>query len=258
VAFFGIDGSLKRLERLAAAILDATEASLTRRVQAYAKKNRDEELERHVWQVILARFPNLVPERDRKEMLLNSPEASEASEEIESSTRFGVLLESTLFSGLFRALFKSSIFRHYRIIYERERRLKDLNQPPSMKSPGLAGKSTGQSDLESHQPPTKPEEVQAMGFTTPLTNPTLENADGTQSERPSTLPNTIDIPRFTKSMEATDTTDTSIDGGYTVSESGNAMYPKAPRLPMEALEGICPLCGECCSADTFKEKVKWR
>jgi hypothetical protein len=252
VAFFGIDGSLKRLERLAAAILDAIEPSLTRRVHAYARKNRDEEFERHVWQVILTRFPNVVPEKDRKEMLRYSSEGSETSEEIES-TPFRELLESTLFSGLFRALFKSSIFRHYRIIYERERRLKDLNQPPSMKSTESSKKSTGKSDLEPYQPPTTPEEAHDTGFTTPFTK-----ADGTQSERPSTRPNTIDIPLFQKSMEAPDKTDTSADDGYTASESGNAMYPRPPRLPVEALDGICPLCGESCSADTFNEKGKWR
>ncbi|KIX05938.1 uncharacterized protein Z518_03912 [Rhinocladiella mackenziei CBS 650.93] len=246
--FFGIDGALKRLERLAAAILDATEASLHRRVHVYAEKNRDEGFERLVWQVILVRFPCVVPASDFRETLLSTSEVTESLEEAESLEDFRALLRSSSFSGLFRALFKSIVFRHYRMIYERERRLKDLNQTLPMNEPPrmaerVANPEHYQESGGAIQPP-------AVGLTPSL-------SELTRSE--TTLPNTIDGLRFKAKMENAeehDTANTSGDFAYQVSESGDAMYPRPPRLPKDATEGICLLCGQRCPADTF-EGEKW-
>ncbi len=85
VALFGIDGSLKRLQRISDVILQATQDSLTRRISAYAEKYRDKDFEHHVDRTIQWRFPHIP-------------------------------------KSLHRVLVETALHRHYRILYDRDHR----------------------------------------------------------------------------------------------------------------------------------------
>ena len=85
VGLFGIDGSLKRLQRISDVILQATQDSLARRISAYAEKYRDEGFEHHVERTIQWRFPHIP-------------------------------------KSLHQVLVKTALHRHYRILYERDHR----------------------------------------------------------------------------------------------------------------------------------------
>lgn len=239
---FGIDGSLKRLERLASAILYATEASLHRRVYKYAQKNADPEFERQVWLVLNSRFPQVVSSFDIARMQqLSSDLATESSSET-------TYINSDIFSGLFRALFKTIIFRHYRMIYERERRQKDLNPPPLPEQ-----EESPEVPIDQELPaPEKP----SMGEPkAPVVKPALKNIQDNKSE--STSPNTIDGARLKANIENPEGQESqSGDETYSASESGQVIYPRPPQFPEGAEKGICTLCGQELPIDTFKD-AEW-
>ncbi|KAF8861598.1 putative subtilisin, partial [Acephala macrosclerotiorum] len=113
IPLFGVEGSLKRLETIAAAILQATQASLTRRVIAYAKKQQDyKDIVRRFSTIILARYRGLGPTDMPMFIRLEDLPSCE-----------DIMRPKPL--GLFFALVKCSVVRHYRIIYERNETDKD-------------------------------------------------------------------------------------------------------------------------------------
>ncbi|KAK5654615.1 hypothetical protein OQA88_7245 [Cercophora sp. LCS_1] len=243
--FFGIDGCLKRLEKLAAAILDATEESLHRRVRKFAEKNKDEVFERLAWLTILTRFGSVVSESDRQFMWLQLRGETDLIDEDDVLLRFSVLKHSSVFSGIFRALFETTIFRQYRMAYEREGRLKDSKTAQPVQ-PSPIGETTGPGPQLA-----VPENAQSRkeSIVAPLTTNQAPFPSHDDSQSQPTVPNTIDGLRFKPTMEAVDAAG---NESYAISESGDAIYPRPPRLPEGANEGICHLCGQYCTADTFQ------
>ena len=257
VSNFGIDGSLDRLERLAAAVLDASEASLNHRVTAYAARKRDLELERLVWLIILTRFPNVVPSSGRQELQLfvSSSGAGDDADSTDEAQllneRFQTLLQSDSFTGLFRALFKTTLFRHYRMLYERERRWKDRK-----KSEAVLERTAPSETHEAEE--MFPEATQLVRVLPERPVSGLTTAQPAPSVTVTTLPHTIDEVRFKSQMENAEPPETP-DADWdkdNVSESGPGDYPRPPRLPENAESAICPLCGELCPADVF-EGTRW-
>lgn len=142
------------------------------------------------------------------------------------------------------------------MLYEKQSRIKDLAQVTPTESPELSDKTA---DTEPSQKPTDLVQPRPARSTTSVTEHPITEAGGTPSEH-ETLPYTIDNVRFTEKMKAleyVDTSDMTSDRPLSVSETGAAMYPKAPRLPNDATNGICPLCGELCPADIFLGH-KWK
>lgn len=242
---------------MSTAILDATEASLHRRVRAYQEKYKDKELERNVCLYLLGRFPNIVPECLNKKMRLASRKDARSdedeltqysSDDDESAQDFHTLLQSSEVPGIFRALYKSILSRHYRIIYERERRLKDRNHHARVEdSPRLSESfGFGSRSIQEHREPTLP----------PL--PDRDSAIPNHTPSEPTIPPTIDESSFDARMQNTEnhqSVGTWHDGADTVSESGHASFPKPPHFG-DVTEGQCTICGQRLSIDTF-EGARW-
>lgn len=99
IALFGIDGSLKRLEKMVFMIHTNGVGSLARRVFAYAGEKRDRQFEKHVAHVLQSGFQPVIP------------------------------------SGLGKLLFASLLHRHYRILHERKRdRTNESREKKSLES----------------------------------------------------------------------------------------------------------------------------
>jgi len=256
LSLFGIDGCLKRLERIATAILDATQASLHRRVRAFAEKNRDTPFEKVVWLTIVTRFPSVASDSDRQTMwaYLSQGTGPPGDTEAKSEQELEILKKSEMFSGLFRALFETTTFRHYRMLYERQRRLKDLEGPaPDQSIP-----------TEEINKPKETEAKEAGGIRAVPSHINLTSRAAVRqaspqqpvnSETEPTLPYTVDLPRFKARMDTagnSNSAETSDKKPYTASESGDVMYPRPPRLPKGATEGICHLCLQLCPADVLQ------
>jgi len=251
---FGIDGALKRLEKLADAILYATEESLHRRVRVFAAKNRDILFERVVCLTLMTRFPGILSKSDCELILGQLSHDGEAADGGEYATRLQDLTKSGTLPGLFQALFETTTFRHYRMVYERQRRLKDLNQntqdATAEEPPDLQNKTSS-----SESPRDSKHRSPASAVAPVLTSKSLRSISDDSQSQP-TLPNTIDGVKFRAKMEEDDSAPVNVlisnSGADAVSESGHAMYPRAPRLPKDASEGTCYLCGRSCSVNAFE------
>jgi hypothetical protein len=147
VALFGIEGSLKRLERIATVILQATQGSLARRVSVYAEKCRAKEIEEGVEECI----------------------------EDHVAAVIGFRFQGAITSSLSQLLVDACLYRHYRILYERSHRDQELPRlqlpaplirPPSQ-SEGQPTRAEAQSEF--HHPQQPEHESQSEHQTLPLT-----------------------------------------------------------------------------------------
>lgn len=139
VSVAGVEGSLKRLDRIAVIILHATESSLARRIQAFAERSRDRLYEEQVDMVLTYRFQNALP------------------------------------PGLSKILRDSILHRYYRIQYERSHHVPEAS---TLEKPVSISKQLLETPAEpsSHSKPTvaeEPENLPAKALsetkTTPLT-----------------------------------------------------------------------------------------
>lgn len=249
VPFFGIDGSLERLEKLATAILEVTEASVHRRVYAYQAKNQDKRLERDVYLYLLGEFPNLVPNHAHRKSMLFALGKAKSSDEDRSPQDFQAIFRSSWIPGLFRALSNSVLFRHYRIMYEQERRLKGPNHHISTKgSPRLAERTLDPGLRREHT-------RQAQPSLSPRA-PTIQNYTPSKSTKALTIDESNFDGRI-KTAKYHHLAGTPSDGAYSVLESGHDIYPNPPQLPEGATEGVCTLCRQSLPASNF-EGNQWR
>ncbi|KGO36167.1 hypothetical protein PEX1_083240 [Penicillium expansum] len=244
VPFFGIDGSLERLEKLATAILEVTEASVHRRVYAYQAKNQDKRLERDVYLYLLGEFPNLVPNHAHRKSMLFALGKAKSSDEDRSPQDFQAIFRSSWIPGLFRALSNSVLFRHYRIMYEQERRLKGPNHHISTKgSPRLAERTLDPGLRREHT-------RQAQPSLSPRA-PTIQNYTPSKSTKALTIDESNFDGRI-KTAKYHHLAGTPSDGAYSVLESGHDIYPNPPQLPEGATEGVCTLCRQSLPASNFE------
>jgi hypothetical protein len=209
VPLSGIEGSLKRLDRVAIIILQATASSLARRVLAYADQVRDEGYEGKVDLVLRHRFRNALPEELR------------------------------------RLIFTSMLHRYYRILYERKhwtqeqpRREVIASEPREpVSEPVLVSQQAGTLDEHVNHQPQRHE---------------------IRSEAP-TQPLTVDAYIIKEKLKEGLSASPSYKSVNTapVSETGDALYPKAPEIKEGESEATCPICLKDYESDTFKG-VNWR
>ncbi|KAI8663493.1 hypothetical protein NCS57_00950500 [Fusarium keratoplasticum] len=243
VPLFGIDGSLKRLEKVAAVILQATQGSLIKRTIVFAEKHDDfQKLSRTFSMVILSRYRGLGP-KDRPE---NMP--LEISEDL-IPTKDKLLAPRP--DGLFLALVKTSIVRHFRILYERDRRDRENRglAAPAMETPTPQVSNPAEGDTIPRQFNLSQSNKLASGEA----NQTAERGDEAQSEKQPTVLS-IDVDGFNTGIARTDSGSTSAHGksASPVSETGVASYPRAPKIPDGQKEGTCPICKQVLPAEELK------
>lgn len=114
VPLSGVEGSLRRLDRIGVMILQATESSLARKILAYAEQDRDEQYEGHVDRVLHYCFQDALP-------------------------------------AALRELIRNSILhRYYRIRYERDRRVQEA---PRWEQPRQSPKLTQKRPAEPSRRP---------------------------------------------------------------------------------------------------------
>ncbi|RDW85690.1 hypothetical protein BP5796_04015 [Coleophoma crateriformis] len=238
IPFFGIDGSLRRLERIATAIAHATHASLTRRVLLYAKKQDDyEEVSRIFSLSIIFRYRGL--------RLEDMPMLDVPVEHIPSPDK--IMAPQPL--GLFLSLVKTSVIRHYRICYQRNIVQEDSKKPTPQV---VSAKSIKPAAVDLNRAEQRLERADDLLHTR---YPEL-NTEITQSEAMSN-PLTLETAEFKKKLGE----DASGSGRRAerqlVSEAGVALVPSAPRMSDGQKSGTCPICRESLPANIFESRLSW-
>jgi hypothetical protein len=244
---FGIDGSLKRLEKVAAVILQAMQGSLIKRTIVFAEKHDDfQNLCRTFSMVILSRYRGLGPKDGPEGMTL------EISEDV-IPTKEKIMAPRS--EGLFLALVKTSIVRHFRILYERNRRDREKRglaspgmetQTPQFSKPAKGDSISRQFNLSQSNKMVSGEAIEAT-----------ERDDKARSEKPPTELS-IDVDGFNKGIARTDSGSTGAreKSGSPISEAGVASYPREPKIPDGQTEGTCPICKQMLPAEELKG-AKW-
>ena len=228
------------------AILHATQASLTRRVIDYAKKEKDyPDIVRTFSMTILARYRGLGPQQSIPMFI---------DERFLPSSPDEVMKPKPL--GLFLSLVKSSVARHYRMAYERNETDKENKESENKESipqtPAAEEPKSPENDLDR----TK------WGPKQPTTEgPILEESQQSKpsEETPSeskTQPLSIQMSAFKEKFGE----DASNSGPRakqpTVSEAGVASYPRAPKISDEQKDATCPICKKVLPANEF-EGLSW-
>lgn len=247
IPLFGINGSLRRLENIAAVILQATQGSLIKRTIIFAEKHEDfERLVRTFSMIILSRYRELAP----KNKLENVP--LQMSEDL-IPTKEKVLAQHP--EGLFLTLVKTSVVRHFKILYERSRRDKERK---STEAP--AKRSSLPQDPNPVEDHTIQRQTQSNASEIHETNQTAPRSDEEQSEKPTEL--SIDenglkagIAGMGAGMGSENTSGRE-KVAPPISESGVALYPRAPKILDGQEEGTCPICKRVLPAEELKG-VKW-
>lgn len=242
IPLYGVDGSLRRLEKIAVAIFHATQASLTRRVIVYAKKQPDyKEITRVFSLAILSRYRGLGPEDmpmfGIPEKLIPSPDE--------------VLTTQPL--GLFLALVKSSVVRHYRIAYERHENerenKKTIPQVLVEEEPEPPADGLDRVKQQSNRPETIPQEG--------LQLPELLQPKPREETESDTTPTPLSIqPDVFREKLGEDAS--SSGSRIPVSEAGVATYPQAPKISEGQEHATCPICKKSLPANVFTQRDRWR
>lgn len=224
IPLFGIDGSLKRLEKVSAAIIQATQASLTRRVIAFAQRESNkhdcDRITRTFSMAILTRYRGLGP--PDMPMFGIPPEVIPSPDQILTSQPM----------GLFLALVKTFVVRHFRASYER----KD-NGSQNKKAPT---QSHGEEEEQESGPDTTGQEKQQQSQSTPQkASQSSQSRDETQSET-KTNPLSLQTNVFKEKMGEASTSGPR--GRRPVSEAGAATYPQPPKIMDGQTDAVCPIC----------------
>ena len=196
--------------------------------------------------VILSRYRGLGP-KDRPE---NMP--LEISEDL-IPTKEKIMAPRP--EGLFLALVKTSIVRHFRILYERNRRDREERR---LASPAMGTQTPQVSE------PTKGDTIprqfilpQSNKSASGEANQTAERDDEAQSEKQPTILS-IDVDGFNTGIARTDSGRTGVreKSAPPISEAGVASYLRAPKIPDGQKEGTCPICKQVFPAEELKG-VNW-
>ena len=233
---------MKRLEKVAAVILQATQGSLIKRTIVFAKKDNDlQVLIRNFSIVILSRYRGLGPEN----MPWNIPENLIPTEEVIMAPRP---------EGLFLALVKTSIVRYFRILYERDRRAREKTR---LASPAMETQTPQISEPVKEE--TTPRQFilpQSSKAASGKTTQTARRDGETQSVKPPTVLS-IDVDGFNTGIVGTDSGSTGARKQPLppVSEAGVASYPRPPKIP-DGQKGPCPICEQVFPAEELRG-VNW-
>lgn len=209
----GIEAALKRLDRIAIIILQATQNSLVRRMAVYTVESRNESFEKHVDNVLRYRFQDALP------------------------------------AGLRELIYSSILHRYYRIRYERDHRNQEKprwEQPPIQQVPERIA------ERSAHPAPSLQPAASAQPEIIPeQTRDTISEAQ----TQPLTVDEEIVREKLKEGLSATPSRRNMETASR--SETGDALYPKAPEIRDGQKTAICTICLRDYEADVFKEQ-KWR
>jgi hypothetical protein len=208
----GIEGSLKRLDRIAIIILQATESSLARRILAYAEQARNESYEERVNMVLRYRFQNALPEELR------------------------ILIHTSI------------LHRYYRIQYRRKHRTEETPRwevRPQHAPEPVAEPQT--QPIATHRPAVMDEPMDR--------SPQRYEARFDAKSEPLTVDEGVIEEKLKEGLSAPPSRKP-VDSA-SVSETGDALYPKAPEIREGQSKGTCPICLKEYDAGIF-EGLKWR
>jgi hypothetical protein len=255
-SLFGVDGSLKRLEKVAAVILRATQGSLIRRALVFANNHDDlEEICRIFSRMILARYhafrSESVPMRIGVHATLSEgdmtvPQQSGFIGEEPLPSKDDIMASQP--ADLFLALVKSSVVRHFRILYERNRRdrEREKHEKPENKTQKIEPPEVGKTGNK--LTPPGPDQT-----ATAAPNHPTDAEDETRSENQPTLLS-IDTNEYKKGIVRTDSGDLRLRDkrGTPISEAGVAYLPPAPKIIEGQNEAVCPICRQVFPADDLR------
>ncbi|KAI1086171.1 hypothetical protein F5B19DRAFT_182434 [Rostrohypoxylon terebratum] len=236
---FGSDGCLKRLEKIAALILQAIQGGLIRRTIVFAKKHKDfPEILEIFSMVILSRYSGL-GWKERSGNIGGLKELTPTPEQIMAPRP----------EGLFLALVKTSVVRHFKILYERNRRDREQARIPEP--------VTGNDMRQQFVSPRLSKS--ATGAVNPTAGQDRQDNDEQSVKPPTVL--SIDVDCVNKEIARTDsgnamTSEKSVDYVPPISEAGVTMYPMAPKISDGEKEGTCPICLQVFPAEELKGD-KW-
>jgi hypothetical protein len=208
----GIEGSLKRLDRISIIILQATESSLARRILAYAEQARNESYEERVNMVLRYRFQNALPEELR------------------------ILIHTSI------------LHRYYRIQYRRKHRTEETPRwevRPQHAPEPVAEPQT--QPIATHRPAAMDEPMDR--------SPQRYEARFDAKSEPLTVDEGVIEEKLKEGLSAPPSRKP-VDSA-SVSETGDALYPKAPEIREGQSKGTCPICLKEYDAGIF-EGLKWR
>ncbi|QYT06300.1 hypothetical protein H0G86_013158 [Trichoderma simmonsii] len=242
IPLFGINESLKRLDRAAAVILQGSQSSLIKRTIVFAEKQDDfQRLSRTFSKVILSRYRGLRPEDQPENMPLEIADLIPTKEKVLAQRP----------EGLFLALMKTSIVRHFRILYERGRidREKKLLAAPAMKASKSQGSNLADGDtIQRQYGPSQSDKLVPHGA-----NQTAERENETRSEnQPTAL--SIDMDSYITRIARLESASTSAHEKSVppIAEASVVSYPRAPKIPYGQKEGICTICRQVFPAEELK------
>lgn len=236
---FGIDGSLKRLEKVAAVILQATQGSLIRRAVVFAKNHNDfEEICRIFSRIILARYHVFRPENTS---IFIDEDLIPSKDDIMAPRP----------ASLFLALVKSSVVRHFRILYERGRR--DREKTKHSRPEDGTRETQGSKLLEEGKIERRPIQQRPSGTTAAAPNYSTDVGDETKSENQPTLLS-IDVDEYKKGIARTDSDSLGPRDkpAPPISEAGVAFFPPAPKISDGEKEAACPICQQVFPAEELR------
>ncbi|KAK4082401.1 uncharacterized protein Triagg1_2213 [Trichoderma aggressivum f. europaeum] len=237
ILLFSIGKSLERLDWAASAIGQASQGKLINRTIVFARKHDDfKRLTRMFSLVILWRY---APKDQLGNMPLKSLEALIPSEK-------KILQRHP--KGLFLALIKTSIVRHFGILYERNRRDKENKglAALAMRSPKPQGSTPADGDTITAQYKSPQPNQPAPGEA----NQAAKRDDEARSENQLTVLS-IDVDRYNTGRPTSDEKPAPL-----VSEAGGASFPRAPKIPNGQTKGTCPICKQEFPAEEL-QGAKW-
>jgi hypothetical protein len=252
IPLFGIDGSLERLEKVAAVIIQATQDSLIKRAIVFIEKQKDVQdvIKNFSW-IILWRYSGLRPRDDETQQvpLVVTKDHIPAKEK--------VLVQHP--EGLFLALVKTSIVRHYRILYERSRNKKEKREPaaPAVSAPELS-LPQGFNPPEGDTVPRQANHIQSNERAPDKANQTAEPSDEAQSEtQPTVL--SINVADYNAEIAriGSGSTNAHEKPALSISEAGMAAFPREPKIPDGHKTGTCPICRQEFPTEKLKG-ANWR
>lgn len=211
-SLYGVREALKRLERVARVIGQATQESLARRAYAHVQIDPDDNSKELFSMILTERF------------------------------------RSTIVPGLVDLISNACIQRHIRIRYDRSRAVKELPRPE------IAAQTPAVPPIALNNIKT-PNQEGKMPLSPTADNSPLSQIDPSPDDH--STPPTLDASKFRRDYQ--DTTSASSVGktSSTISEAGNADYPRPPQISKDQAEADCPICFKTFPFDEF-EGNQWR
>lgn len=210
---------MKRLDKLATVILQATQGSLARRISAYAEKCRAKEAEKGIQNSIEDHIARVIDYRFR----------------------------GSISPALAQQLIETFLYRHYRILYERSRQDLVSRLPVSHH----VTDPLSQSHVVADERPSPSFTAGAEPKSTKIPERDAE----TRSEV--TRPLTIDEKLVREKLAEDSSAQPQPASPLSVSETGAPSYPNPPHIPEGQTEAKCPICHRMLLAEEL-ERHQWK